>query len=239
MKLTVHRTRYGPFSNLRFLVVGAALLVGVSATSVQNALPAGATPQLGMHALSGELTPVPVGDRLIGPASPSTTMSLEVTLQPRDPSALAAEVKAVSSPASPLYRHFITPAEFAQAYGPTAASIAQVTTALEGEGLTVGPISGTGLYLPVTGTVARTESAFVTPLVAYKLPTGKVGFSNSAEPSVPSSVAPDIEGIIGLNTLDVAWPVGPVTARATSEDDSARESYFGAEPTDARRFMLQ
>jgi YVTN family beta-propeller protein len=215
---------FGPTSNLRFLVTGVAFLVGVFATSAQIAAPAGAVSYLAVHAISGELTPVPVGDKLIGPALPSRTMSLEVTLQPRDPSALAAEVKAVSDPTSPQYRHFITPAEFAHSYGPTAATIARVTTALEGEGLTVGPISGTGLYLPVRGTVARMESAFVTPLLSYKLPTGKVGLYNSAEPSVPSSVAPDIEGVIGLNTLDVARPVGPVTPRGSQAKATAHAS---------------
>ena len=217
VKRSVHGTGYRTLLTVRFLTAGAALLLAMLATSVQSALPANAVSPVTVRPLSGELTPVPVGDTLIGPASPSTKMSLEVTLQPRNPSALAAEVNAVSTPDSPYYRHFITPAVFEQEYGPTPATIARVTAALKAEGLTVGAISRTGLYLPVTGTVAQTESAFVTPEFSYELHSGGLGFYNSAEPSVPSSVASDIEGIIGLNTLNVAQPVGPIVARGHTQ----------------------
>jgi uncharacterized repeat protein (TIGR02543 family) len=143
-------------------------------------------------------------------------MSLKVTLQPRDPAALAAEVEAVSTPGSSQYHQFITPAEFAQLYGPTPATIAQVTSALRAEGLSVGAVSGTDLYLPITGTVAQTESVFATPILSFTLPSGRTGFYNTAAPSVPSSVAPEIEGIVGLDTLNVAQPVGPLAPRVKS-----------------------
>ncbi len=48
----------------------------------------------------------------MGPAPTSTPLPLTVTLKPRDPAALAAEVQAVSDPGSPEYHHFLTPAQF-------------------------------------------------------------------------------------------------------------------------------
>ena len=96
VKRSVHGTGYRTLLTVRFLTAGAALLLAMLATSVQSALPANAVSPVTVRPLSGELTPVPVGDTLIGPASPSTKMSLEVTLQPRNPSALAAEVNAVT-----------------------------------------------------------------------------------------------------------------------------------------------
>jgi YVTN family beta-propeller protein len=170
-----------------------------------------------MQTLPGEVAQIPFGDTLVGPADPSTTLSLDVTLQPRDPAALAAAVQAVSTKGSAQYHQFINPTEFAQLYGPTSATIAQVTSALEAEGLTVGAVSSTDLSLPVTATVAQAESAFATPIDAYKLPSGGTGYYNTAAPSVPTSVAPQIEGVVGLDTLNQPHPTYTVPpAKPTS-----------------------
>ncbi len=133
-------------------------------------------------------------------------MPLTVTLKPRDPAALATEVQEVSDPGSPEYHHFLTPAQFAQQFGPTATTIAQVTSNLRQEGLTVGTPSATGLSLPVSGTVAQVQSAFSTPISQYRLSSGKTGYDNATAPEVDSSVAPQIEGILGLNTLSPPQP---------------------------------
>ena len=84
--------------------------------------------------------------------------------QARDPAALAAEVQAISDPGSPEYRHFLTPAQFAHSSARRPPPSTQVTSALQQEGLTVGPPSSTGLSLPVSGTVAQVQSAFSTPI---------------------------------------------------------------------------
>ena len=129
-----------------------------------------------------------------------------MTLKPRDPSALAAEVQAVSDRGSPEYRHFLTPAEVARRFGPTPATIAQVTASLRREGLTVGVPSATGLSLPVSGTVAQVQSAFSTPISKYRLASGRTGYDNATAPQVDDSVAPQIEGILGLDTLSPPQP---------------------------------
>ncbi len=145
-----------------------------------------------------------------------------MTLEPRDPAALAAEVQAVSDPGSPEYRHFLTPSQFAQRFGPTPATIAQITSALRNEGLTVGTPSSTGLSLPVSGTVAQVQSAFATPISKYRLSSGKTGYDNASAPEVPVSVAPQIEGVLGLDTLS---PPQPSTSIPASErGESARRA---------------
>ena len=173
--------------------------------------------------LPGHQGLVPPGATLVGPAPAATALPLVVTLKPRDPAALAAEVQAISDPGSPEYRHFLTPAQFAQQFGPTTATIAQVTSALQQEGLTVGPPSSTGLSLPVSGTVAQVQSAFSTPISKYHLSSGKTGYDNAAAPEVPSSVAPQIEGILGLDTLSPPQPSTsvPQASPATSHPEAA------------------
>ncbi len=159
---------------------------------------------------------MPPGATLIGPAATTATLPLEVTLQPRDPAALTAEVQAVSDPRSPEYRHFLTPQQFAQRFGPTRAAIAQVASTLRSQGLTVGTPSSTGLSLPVSGTVAEVESAFSTSISRYRLASGKTGYDNRSAPEVPVTVAPQIEGILGLDTLSPPQPSTTAVPQASS-----------------------
>ncbi len=200
----------------------ALLLTGTLGVSVFGAIAAGASSGQSMQTLPGEVAPVPPGDTLLGPADASSTLSLDVTLQPRDPAALAAAVQAVSTPGSAQYHQFIDDAQFAQLYGPTSATISQVTSALEQEGLTVGAVFGTDLSLPVTATVAQVESAFATPIDAYRLPSGSTGYYNTAAPSVPASVAPQIEGVVGLDTLNQPRPADGLTPPAIPPSKAPR-----------------
>jgi subtilase family serine protease len=197
-------TRRGRFC--AFGILGAALAVtSTVGLALGAAAPAGAayTP---MRALYGNDAPVPPGATPIGPASTTDTLPLVVTLQPQDPAALSAYAQAVSDPTSPDYRHFLTPSQFATQFGATSSTVAAVTSALRAEGLSVGAPSALGLSVPVTGTVGQEESAFSTPITQYKLSSGKTGFHNDSEPKVPTTVAPQIEGVLGLDTLNPPQP---------------------------------
>ena len=70
----------------------------------------------------------------------------------------------------------------------------------------MGTPSSTGLSLPVSGTVAQIQSAFSTPIERYHLASGKTGYDNKSAPQVPVTVAPQIQGILGLNTLSPPKP---------------------------------
>ncbi len=66
------------------------------------------------------------------------------------------------------------------------------------------------------------QSAFSTAIDRYHLGSGKTGFDNRSAPEVPASVAPQIQGILGLDTLSPPQPSGSlpqpssVTPHATS-----------------------
>ena len=189
-----------------FGLLGAVLAVtSTVGLALGAAAPAGAV-VTAMRALSGNEAPVPPGATPVGPAPTTDTLPLTVGLQPRNSAALTAYAQAVSDPSSPDYRRFLSPAQFAKQFGATAATISSVTTALQNEGLTVGPPSALGLSLPVSGTVGQAESAFSTPITKYKLSSGKAGYHNDAPPKVPVTVAPQIEGVLGLDTLTPPKP---------------------------------
>ncbi len=196
-----HRLRFRAFGLLgALLAITSTIGLAIGAATPANAA------VMPMRALHGNNAPVPPGATRIGPAPDTDTLPLTVTLQPRNPAALALEVQAVSSPTSPEYRDFLMPAQFASRFGATPATIAAVTSALRNEGLTVGPPTAGGLSIPVSGTVAQEEAAFSTPITKYKLSSGKTGYHNDAEPKVPATVAPQIEGVLGLDTLTPPKP---------------------------------
>jgi subtilase family serine protease len=206
------------------MVVALVVAVAVDVAGASPALAAGAA----REPLHGRQGIVPPGATLIGPAPSTTTLPLVVTLQPRDPAALSAEVQAVSDPHSPEYRHFLTPQEFARRFGPTPSTVAQVASALRSQGLTVGRPAATGLSLPVSGTVAQVQSAFSTPISRYRLSSGKTGYDNRSAPEVPVTVAPQIEGILGLDTLS---PPQPSTTVPQASSASPHSTTSGAAPT--------
>ena len=80
----------------------------------------------------------------------------------------------------------------------------------------MGAPSATGLSLPVSGTVAQVQSALATPIDRYRLSSGKIGYHNRAAPQVPASVAPQIQGILGLDTLSPPQPTTSVPAASAS-----------------------
>ncbi len=208
-----------------------AIAVASGAATPSSAGAAGS----GRVKLPGHQGLVPPGATLLGPAPTSTALPLTVTLKPRDPAALAAEVQEVSEPGSPEYHHFLTPTEFAQEFGPTPATVAQVTANLQQQGLTVGTPSATGLSLPVSGTVAQVQSAFSTPISQYRLASGTTGYDNATSPEVDTSVASQIQGILGLDTLSPPQPSTsiPQASQASphAQDDLATPDLSPGQPT--------
>ena len=87
-----------------------------------------------------------------------TRLHLTVTLKPRDPAALAAYARAVSTPGSPAYRHYLSPVQFGRRFGATAAQLRRVRGAFTGHGLRLGDPSAGRLSIPLAanaGTIER------------------------------------------------------------------------------------
>jgi len=154
----------------------------------------------------GHSSPASAGAARLGPAAASAPVHLDVVLKPRDPNALARFAVDVSTPGNPQYRHFLPRGQLARAFGPTTATVASVRASLAAAGLSPGPVSANGLVLPVTTTVGRAESAFHTAIASYRLPSGQTAMANTNTPSLPATVAGDVQSVIGLNTTIAAQP---------------------------------
>jgi Pro-kumamolisin, activation domain len=152
-------------------------------------------------ALRGELPTIPSDVTRMGPVPGSQMLRLDVGLAGQNPAGLASEVAAVSTPGSPSYHQYLSSAQFAATYGPSAAEVAQVSTALRAEGLTVGTPTAGSTLLPVSGNARTISAAFGTPLEAVRLPDHLTSTVNTAAPQIPAALAPDITGIVGLSGL--------------------------------------
>jgi subtilase family serine protease len=150
---------------------------------------------------------VPAPTRLLGILPQATKLQVTVALAPRDPAALAAFASAVSTPGSGVYRDYITPAQFAQRFGPTAAQISAVRSSLRAHGLAPGAVSANGLAIPVTSTAGAVGHALSISFTRLVTPSGRVAVASTAAPLFDARVAKLVQGVVGLNTLSVPQPL--------------------------------
>ncbi len=156
--------------------------------------------------LPGSVAPLPAGARVLGPADSAERVSADVLLRPRDRAALAAYAGAVTTPGSPVFRHYLGTAAFRQAFGPSPGAEAAVRSWLAASGLSVGPTSANGLLVPVSGSAAQFERAMAVPLVRARLAGGRQARAAAGDPEVPASLAPAVDGVVGLSTVAEARP---------------------------------
>jgi len=136
----------------------------------------------------------------------TTEIRADVVLKPRDPGALEAFDSAVSTPGSPSFRHYLAPGRFAEVFGALPTTISSVRGWLAGRGLALGPTSGDGLVVPVSGTAGQVDLAFDVGLEQYRLPSGRVVRVPDAGPLVPGALAGELYGVAGLDDLSRPAP---------------------------------
>jgi hypothetical protein len=192
----------------------AALLIGGMVGAPALAAPASAaspTPasagNSGLTRLAGAPHLPTTATRLEAPAS-SARVSGDVALRPRDPAAVTAAALAVSSPKSPQYRQYLAPGAFRAKYGPTTTTVATVAATLRAAHLTVSSVSSNGMLIHFTGTAAQAGAALHTGFATYRLKNGRTGTEMTSAPAFPTSIASQVTGVIGLNTL--AKPVSTI-----------------------------
>ena len=184
---------------------GCALALALGCVSSAGASPVGGA--VAATTRVGAAPALPAGARIAGSLASSTPLHMTVALQPRDPAALEAFATAVSTPGSPEYRDYLTPAQFAQRFGATPEAVQAVETSLQAHGLTPGQTSANGLSIPVTATAGRAAQAFSVSLAHVTLQNGSTAIVNQQAPSLDTSVASDVQAVLGLDTLSRAKPL--------------------------------
>jgi subtilase family serine protease len=135
-----------------------------------------------------------------GSPSASKRLSVNVILPLRNTTAIQNFVTAVSDPTSPSYGKYLTPAQFNARFGPTAAQVKQVRRYLVGQGLSVTSVAQGNRWVTASGTVAKVSKAFGTTLRTYRY-HGQTSLAPTANLTVPSSIAPLIAGVTGIDSI--------------------------------------
>jgi Pro-kumamolisin, activation domain/IPT/TIG domain len=179
-----------------------AVALGAAALSVGALAPAvvAAAAPTGRVALPQAAPHLPTGSKQFGAPPGGQVLHLDVVLAGQNAAGLAQAVAAVSTPGSPDYRHYLTSAQFAAQYGPSPAEVAQVSSVLRSEGLTVGtPDSGSTL-LPVSGAASVVSAALGTPLESVQAPGQSArAVVNTASPQIPATLGGAVTGVAGLD----------------------------------------
>ena len=127
--------------------------------------------------------------QMVGTPSPTQVMQLDIVLPVHDREGLKALAAAVSDPQSPLFRHYVSPSEFTERFGPTKEDYATVVSYMEERGLKVSGGSRDGMDVQVQGTLDKVEQAFHVTMRNYKHPTeNRVFFSPDREPTTDMAV---------------------------------------------------
>ncbi len=135
----------------------------------------------------------------VGQLAANTPMNLTVVLNLRNTQALQTLVSRLYNPNDPMYEHYLTPQEFRAEFGPTRQDFAQVEQYLNSHNLRI--IRETTNTVQFQGTSADVESAFGVQMQNYLKPNGTLAYAPSGNPQVASQIAPEIAGVLGLNTF--------------------------------------
>lgn len=136
-------------------------------------------------------TPAPSNARL-------SRILLLLAPSPTQQEALTTELTNLQNPTSPEYHHWLTPASFADKYSNSAADVSAVSAWLQSQGFQVAALPASRGWIEFSGTVAQVEQAFQTRVDSVSTPSGS-RFVLSESISVPSALAPTIQGLVSLD----------------------------------------
>ena len=135
-----------------------------------------------------------------GAATEMHDMRLVLSRSPGQEAALQQFMAAQLDKSSPNYHRWLTPDQFGKLYGPADSDIAAIVAWLQSHGLNVDSVPTGRTNIAFSGTVSQVEEAFHTPIHSF-FDRGEQFLSNTADPRIPSALAPVISGIAQLNTI--------------------------------------
>ncbi|HUC15393.1 MAG TPA: protease pro-enzyme activation domain-containing protein, partial [Acidimicrobiales bacterium] len=190
------------------VLVGASFagngLAGASSSRLsagQTLMKAALAPQHMVRARALSTGGAPLSATYLGAEPAALKVDLDVVLAPSNAAQLAQFVSSVSSPASPLYHHYLTEPQFVAQFGPPSWAVAATESWLQSDGLTVSAQSP--FVISAVGTVGAASRAFGMHFGRYRTVSGVIGVVASGSPLLPADLAGgEVSGLVGLDTLD-------------------------------------
>ncbi len=137
------------------------------------------------------------------PPSNRVTVAIGLPLVNRDE--LKALLDQIVDPHSPVFRHYLTPAQFTERFGPSESDYRALISFLEAHGLSITGTHPNRMILDVGGTAAAIESAFHVNMLYWRHAERGEFFAPDREPSLDTSVP--VLHISGLDNFTVPRPI--------------------------------
>lgn len=154
----------------------------------------------------------------VGLPSATSQLRLAIGLPMHNKAALAALVRQMYDPTSPIYHRFLTPDQVTEKFGPTVPEYQTVINFAKSNGLVVSATYENRLVLDVSGSVSDIEKCFHVSLMTYQHPSeARRFFAPDRPPTVDSSLP--ILNVSGLDNYNLSHPnlrMGPATGSGPS-----------------------
>jgi subtilase family serine protease len=165
---------------------------------------------------------VPRGAARTGVVAGDQKIELRVTMAPRNPLAVTAELSSLNDRSSSNFHHWLAPGQFDRQYGPSGAEIAATVAWLHSRQVTDTRVDG--LAIDAVASARTAAAAFGLTLQTYRSRSGQTGFAPSSAPLVPAGLAQTtVRSIIGLDSFDVPTAQGSGVGAATGSCSTANE----------------
>jgi hypothetical protein len=112
--------------------------------------------------------------------------------------ALTSLLASQHDPSSPLYHHWLTPAQFGERFGVSPDDINTLTAWLTAQGFQIDRVANSRLSIEFSGTAGQVGAAFHTTMRRYVV-AGETHLANGTEISIPRSLTSVVAGIASLN----------------------------------------
>ncbi len=123
-----------------------------------------------LRVLPGHVPAITTSLQPLGRLPETNQLNLAIALPLRNPDALSNLLQQLYDPASPNYRHYLTPGQFTEQFGPTEQDYQTVMAFALAHGLTVVNTWSNRALVDVRGSVADIERAFHVRLLTYQHP---------------------------------------------------------------------
>jgi kumamolisin len=160
-------------------------------------------------------------------------MEVVLALPLRDPVGAQNLADAVSDPRSPLYGHYITPAQFAERFGADAATYEYLRNWAANAGFEVGPRSSARTTIALTGTAHQFAALFSTRFGTFATAAHGDGQVTLTPPKLPDVLVGRVSGVIGLSFAQRYAPLFHLPAGSHANVGTGFKN-SGYAPTDIR-----
>lgn len=189
-----------------FSPLGPALFTGLNLPSPSALLADMEAPFLAMFPQASE----------VGPLPETQPLDVGIGVPVHDPAGLDSFIQATTTPGSPLFQKFLTPAQFDSLYAPSVSAYESDLQYFEQYGIHVQP-SSDRLIISLSGDPDQMSAAFHTSFAEFAL-DGSTYYGMTRAASLPSSLA--VSGVYGLTNAFNYRPgnlIEPAATQAPSQ----------------------